>query len=236
MFLALAAFVTAVISGVVGMAGGVTLLAAMTLVMPLHVIVPIHGAVQFCSNLSRSFFLFKDIHKGFVLAFYCGAPIGGLAGYFLLSRIQRPEWAMGLIAFLLIYVALKPKKLPGIYLEQRGFMFLGVVASLLGCLIGATGPLLAPFFLRKDLSKESIVATKAACQIMVHLVKFPVFIGLSFSYGDHMATIVVMIFAVVLGTWGGTKILRGISTDSFIVLLKGVMLLIAIRLIYKLYF
>ena len=66
MFLALAAFVTAVISGVVGMAGGVTLLAAMTLVMPLHVIVPIHGAVQFCSNLSRSFFLFKDIHKGFV--------------------------------------------------------------------------------------------------------------------------------------------------------------------------
>jgi hypothetical protein len=40
---------------------------------------------------------------------------------------------------------------------------------------GAVGPLIARFFLRSDISKEELVATKAACQWAGHLVKIPLF-------------------------------------------------------------
>lgn len=215
------------------MAGGITLLAAMTLVMPIATIVPIHGLVQLTSNLSRSFILFKDINQRITLFFYVGIPIGGYLAYELLANIQEPTWALVLIAVILLYVVFKPKRLPHIMLPMFGFAILGGVAALLGCLVGATGPLLAAFFVRDDLSKEAMVATKAACQIGVHLVKIPIFIGLSFNYFEHWELIVSMALAVVAGTKVGTMFLRRVSPVFFMRLIKIIMFLIAVRLWVK---
>jgi len=51
-----AAFATAVLSAVVGMAGGITLLAAMLLWLPPLVVIPLHGVIQLASNGSRTWF------------------------------------------------------------------------------------------------------------------------------------------------------------------------------------
>lgn len=235
-FLFLAAFLSSIISGVFGMAGGITLLAAMTLVLPIQVIVPIHGAVQLTSNFSRAAILYKDIDLPIFRAFLFGAPLGGGVGYLLLSRMERPEWAYGLIALMLLYTAFKPKKIPGIQLSLWGFTSLGFVASTLGCILGATGPVLVPFFIRKDLSNQAIVATKAACQILVHLVKIPVFGFLAFSYSDHFGMIFCMGVAVILGTKIGTKLLSSLPREKFLFGMRVLMFLIALRLIYRLYF
>ena len=224
---------SAVISGLVGMAGGVTLLAILTFYYPMHVIIPLHGATQFVSNVSRSYILRRGIKWSVFRNFAWGAPLGGVVAYFVLREIKHHESILVLIAGLLFYVALKPKKLPDIKLPDRGFVLLGVVAGFLGSLMGATGPLLAPFFAREDIGKEEIVATKASCQIVVHLIKFPVFIGLAFPYDTYVSEILVMVIGVIIGTKIGTMLLDRVPRATFQKILKTILFLTGVRVLYK---
>ncbi|SMF27412.1 sulfite exporter TauE/SafE family protein [Pseudobacteriovorax antillogorgiicola] len=233
LILFLTALGSSIISGLVGMAGGVTLLAVMTFFFPMHVIVPVHGLVQFVSNSSRTWILREHVHRESFVPFLIGVPIGGVAVWFFLSNLDRPEWILGIVAALLFYVAFKPKKLPELKLGTKGFWLLGVAASFLGSLVGATGPLMAPFFARSDFTKEQIVATKAACQLLVHIVKVPIFLGLAFPYQDYWLETAVMVVGVIIGTKLGTSLLKSMSTQRFMILLKVALALTGLRITIK---
>ncbi len=233
-WLSLAAFFTALISGLAGMAGGVTLLGVMTFFLPSSALIPVHGIAQFFSNASRTVILRNHIRKQIYAPFIIGGLFGGIAAWFLLKQIRQEEWVLGLIIVTLLYTAFRPKKLPEIRLSGTGFGILGLTASTLGCLMGATGPLLAPFFLRDDFTRQEIVANKAACQLMVHVVKVPVFLSLTFPYSHYLSTIVAMTFGVILGTKAGTLLLEKVSARQFLILVKAVMVLVAARLCWKL--
>ena len=234
LFLIIAALLSSTVSGLVGMAGGIILLAAMTLVMPVAQVIPIHGMVQLTSNFSRSMFLISHVNWRIFRAFLCGVPIGGYGAFALLDRIDQPDWVLILIVVAIMYVVFKPKSLPEIRLNAFGFALLGAVAAFLGCLMGATGPLLAIFFVRDDLTKESIVATKAIVQSVVHLVKIPVFVSLVFPYDEFLFEIVFMSLSVVVGTRIGVFLLKKVSQERFMKFVKVVMFLIACRLVLKL--
>ena len=51
------AMLTSILSGVIGMGGGILLFSCMTLFLTLDVIVPVHGVVQLSSNSSRVWML-----------------------------------------------------------------------------------------------------------------------------------------------------------------------------------
>ena len=228
-----AALGSSMISGLLGMAGGVTLLAVMTFIYPLPLIVPLHGAVQFASNSSRTFMLRKSVRVSGFVYFLAAAPLGAAAAYFILKQFSQMEEGIYLVVALLFYTSLKPRKMPDIKLSDKGYFLLGLAATTLGPLIGATGPLLAPFFARDDYSKEEIVATKAACQIVIHLLKFPIFYHLAFPYKDYALIILVMVFAVILGTRAGVFLLGRISAERFKILLKIALFLTGVRLCLK---
>ena len=99
--------------------------------------------------------------------------------------------------------------------------------------MGATGPLLAPFFIREDFKKEEVVATKSACQIFVHLVKMPVFLSLAFPFSNYIWEISAMVVGVVIGTKLGTDLLKRMNSDMFLKIVKVIMFLVAIRLLLK---
>lgn len=228
--LLVAAVLSATISGLVGMAGGVTLMASMVLVLPFPLIVPLHGVAQLVSNFSRTWILRSFVKRVAFLPFALGSPLGAFLAYSLLARIKIEEWGLIFIIGLLLYVALKPKKAPEIKLNRLGFLVLGVIAALLGPLLGATGPFLASFFVRDDYTKEQLVATKAACQIMIHLYKIPIFLALDFDYSQHSDKIVCLVVGVIIGTRLGTWMLTRIDPRRFGVLLKTVLVIIAIKL------
>jgi len=231
----ISSILTATVSGLVGMAGGLLLLGVMTFFMPFSTLIPIHGLVQLTSNFSRCMILRNNIDKKIFLWFSIGTPLGGGIGYLLLSRIDSPEWMLVFIVILLLYVIFKPEHLPELNLSRFGFLVLGTFAGVLGCLVGATGPLLAPFFLSKNLSKETIIATKAACQIMIHLTKIPIFTALAFNYLLHWQLILFMVIGVLLGTKIGTWLLLKINGKQFLIYVKIAMSIMALHLMYKLF-
>jgi uncharacterized membrane protein YfcA len=231
--LTVASLFTAVISALCGMGGGIILLSIMTLFLPLNIIIPVHGLVQLVSNLSRTYFLRSYIKKTIAISFALGLPLGAYIAVFFIKKISDTSIPYFFIAAVILYTLYKPKNLPAITLPFKHFWILGFVVGLAGPLIGATGPILAQFFIRDDLSRQEIVANKASIQFLGHLIKIPVFLAIGFQYQDHALLSAAMIIFGIIGTKYGVKLLHSIQDATFTKIFRIGLTLASIRLIYK---
>ena len=253
-----AAFSTAVLSAVVGMAGGFTLLAAMLLWLPPLVVIPLHGVIQLASNGSRTWFQRRharfDILWRYALLLLPGGLAGlavarslpeeglraAIAGFVLLATwapVARARWrasrragGAGVRAGGGAGAAEGGEGAGGTAQLWRRFLPLGAAAGFLNVTIGAVGPLIAPFFLNLGLRRQALVGTKAACQTLGHLVKLAIFGGAGFAFHEHLPLLVGACLCVLAGTWLGSRLLERASESLFIALYRGVLTLIALRL------
>ena len=224
---------TSMISAVVGMAGGIVLLALMSAFLPFQVVIPIHGIIQLVSNSYRSYLLRKNINWDIAIPLFLGLPFGILLSIYILKRIDDYTIPLVLIIIMIFYSVFKPKKLPPIMIPRKGFFFVGFIMGVLSLLIGATGPFLAPFFLRSDLKKEEIVATKAICQMGGHLLKIPSFLYLGFNYGKYSILIGILVLGTFLGTRLGVYFLGKLQENVFRIIYKSALFIAGVRLIFK---
>jgi uncharacterized membrane protein YfcA len=114
--------------------------------------------------------------------------------------------------------------------QGRRFLTLGAVAGTLNVTLGATGPLIAPFFLELGLTRFALIGTKAACQTLGHLAKLIVFGVAGFAFIDYWEVLVLLAAMVVLGTYLGSKLLEHVTEKVFVWLYRTVLTLIALRL------
>jgi uncharacterized membrane protein YfcA len=145
----------------------------------------------------------------------------------------KPGFYYLILAGFILYTIFKPKRFPEIRLEKFQWTILGVFAALQGSIVGASGPLIAPFYMRKDLTKEQIISTKAMQQLVTHFLKIPLFLSLNFSYTEYASLILCMSAAALIGTFSGIKILAKFDEGLFKIIFKSVLFLSALRLIYK---
>ena len=122
-------------------------------------------------------------------------------------------WIGAFILCFLLWRRYKPKlRNPPIW----SYAVLGLAAGLLAIFVGATGPFLAPFFLRDDFDNEQVIATKAVCQTWLHLLKIPAFLALSFDYVPYAPVLAGLVVAVIGGTYFGKHLLSRISKERFV--------------------
>ena len=233
--LVFAAFATSVLSAIVGMAGGIVLLSVMLLFMPPLVAIPLHGAVQLVSNGSRTWIQRDHVERSLVLRYSLLLLPMGFAGLAIATSLP-PSLARALIGVFVLLATWVPGVLTaGLHPERsdrrRRFFVLGGVVGLLNPTVGATGPLLAPFFLNLGLARQGIIGTKAACQALGHLAKLAVFGVAGFAFASFLSPLLILSAAVVAGTWVGSRILGHVSESWFTRLYKGVLTLIALRLV-----
>ncbi len=222
---------TSIISAVVGAAGGIVLLGGMTLVLPLSATIPIHGLIQLLSNSLRTYYLRQNVVRSFFNFFILGAPFGAALAFYFIKSLPSDKIPLILVVLFILYMVFKPKSLPAIKLKAWQFSLLGLAAGFMGILVGATGPLLAPFFLRDDLTKEQIVSTQASCQIVTHIIKIPVFLGLGFAYLDHYVLLLLLFTGTIIGTTLGVRFLKMMDPKVFTRIYKIVLVLVALKLI-----
>jgi uncharacterized membrane protein YfcA len=230
-----ASVATGALSAVVGMAGGITLLALMLLWLDPLVAIPIHAAVQLVSNASRMAAQRRHVRWPLVASFAApllpmalvgvslarALPARGLElaiGLFVLVATWRPAWlALG---------ARGEVSSPG-----RSLLLVGGAVGLLSPTIGATGPLDAPFFLRLGLDRFQLIGTKAACATAQHVAKIVAFGAVGFAYRDWLLPLAALSATAVAGTWLGTRLLARVREEDFRALYTGVLTVIALRLI-----
>ena len=160
-FLLAAVFLSATLSGVFGMAGGLLLMGALALLLPVAAAFVVHGLVQIVSNGWRAVLHRRHISWP-IVARYAGGSAAAAALVAALSFVpSRP--------LLYLFLGLVPALvwLPGeaLRLDARrpGHALLsGFLVTGTNLLAGVAGPLLDVFFVRTAMPRHAIVATKAA--------------------------------------------------------------------------
>jgi uncharacterized protein len=228
--LILAALLGATISGIVGMAGGVTLLGIMSALLPASQVVPLHGIIQLISNSTRTIVFVRKVRWNIFLSYVIPLTLGIWLGAELWSG--QLGWFKPIIGVFIIIFLVSRRYVGQLRnLPLWSFVPLGGVVGILTLYVGATGPLIAPFFLRDDMVKEQVIATKAACQTWGHLLKVPAFLSLGFDYQPHISLLIGMSAAVIVGTLFGKRILSKFSKKAFTLAYQIVLALIATYLI-----
>ena len=211
--------VTATVSGVFGMAGGLMLMGALTLAMPVSAAMVSHGAVQFVSNGWRAVLHRKHINWRIIVMYGLGSAIAAGA---LALIVYEPTKA---------WVYLMLGLVPGLAWLPKGAFNLdaakpthavacGLSVTGLNVLAGVSGPLLDVFFVRTALTRHQIVATKAATQAFSHTVKM-VFYGIPLIGAATTGLPPLWFFIAaaplaMIGAWLGGKVLDQMSDVNFL--------------------
>ncbi|MHC4064941.1 MAG: sulfite exporter TauE/SafE family protein [Planctomycetota bacterium] len=168
--LVVAAFVTAAISAVIGMGGGILLLATLFCFLPHPEAIPTHATVQLVSNSTRMVAFLRDVHWPTIGRFLLGVIPGGTIGVLLLALAWRSARADAaepylkmLVGVYILVTAHLPRSRKGLVAGRWwDFPLLGLVAGAAALTVGAVGPLIAPLFARRDFVKESLRCSPAA--------------------------------------------------------------------------
>ena len=91
--LLVAAFATSVISAILGMAGGISLLAVMMQYFPQTLLIPMHGIVQLVSNGFRTALNFKYVEMRILGPLLIGSVVGAVVGYHFVLSIPQTFFA-----------------------------------------------------------------------------------------------------------------------------------------------
>ncbi len=217
------------------MAGGITLLAIMLLFYEPLIAIPLHGVVQLVSNSSRA--VIQRTHLRWDLIWRQSLlliPMGFVG--IQISQALAPSLTRALIGVFVMFATWAPGALLlGSHPEEidpnRRFIVLGGIVGLLNTTIGATGPLIAPFFLNLGLTRFALIGTKAACQAAAHISKIIVFGVVGFAFTEYFALLVALSASVVFGTMVGSRILNHVNELWFVRLYKGVLTLVALHLV-----
>ena len=209
--------VTSFISGILGMAGGMILMGVLLAVMPVSAAMMLHGITQMAANGWRAWLWRRHIDwrvfRGTVYGALCVLAIFGALQ--LVGSRPVVYVILGLTPFA-SYVLPTSLKLN---VDRRVHSFAcGVVCSVLSLLAGISGPLLDVFFLESRMSRQAVVATKAASQTFAHLSKIFYFGWLlrSAAQGEvEWPFALAMVALAVVGTTLSRKALDRMTDNDF---------------------
>jgi uncharacterized protein len=218
LFIVAMSFVTAAISGVFGMAGGLMLKGALALVLPVSATFVVHGLLQLVANGWRAILHRKFVSWKVVAIYALGAfTAAGLIGLVVYEPTRATLYLlMGLVPGL-IWLPQGWVKVDASRPSQAYICGLSVTGMNLTA--GVAGPLLDVFFVRTALTRHQIVATKAATQVFSHLMKVVVYgAPLLAAGGKGIPPWWVFALAIplsMLGTAAGGILLNRLSDVDF---------------------
>lgn len=229
-----ASALTAFLSGIFGMAGGLILMGVLVSLPSVSVAAAmvIHGVLQFVANGWRAFLLRRQIAWAPVGWYLLGALLAVIA---LLAVTWRPDKAGVLLLLgltpLLVWL---PKSRFDLDFRRRGHAVLaGGLVQALNTLAGVAGPLLDLFFVRTAMTRQEIVATKSVTQAIAHIVKIgfwsvPLVAGAQGAALPPAWFFAAAIPLAMAATWLGGRVLAAMSEVNFRQWVRGLVTAIGV--------
>jgi len=223
------AFLTSCLAGVMGMGGGILLIAVMPGLVPAAAILPLHAATQLASNLSRAAFGWRHLDWSIVPAFALGAAAGAWAGAEVYQSLDL-RWLPAIIGLLILLFTWVP--LPQMTGGGTFALFgLGLYQTGLGMLAGATGPLGAAVLLQRHSGRDWLVVNSALYMSVNHVLRLCAFAIIGFSFAPWWPLLAGLVAAVVCGSWVGTRLRYRIVEVDFVRWFRWLVTLLALRMV-----
>lgn len=212
---AIAVLFTSTLSGVFGMAGGLVLLAALLALLPVATAIAVQGAIQIVANGSRAYFSRAYIDWR-ILGFVC-LGLGSAAIILWIVRYTPDLITVCIAIGLLPILVWIPKSWLTLDASKPHHAFLcGLLGGGLNLAVGVSGPTVDIFFIRTQMDRRRVIATKAATQVVSHAAKV-VFYGATTAAmvaNDWLLVVIAAPFAIA-GTQLGYQILQRLTDDGF---------------------
>lgn len=214
--LAASALVTSFISGILGMAGGMILMGILLALLPVPAAMMLHGITQLASNGWRAW-LWRVHVDWRVLRGYAYGALSALALFAAVQLLVSKPVALVVLGLTPFVGLALPKKLV-LDVRRRGHPFAcGLVCQGLNLTAGVSGPILDVFFVRSDMGRHAVVATKALTQSASHLLKIAYFGGLVGAAGGRVDLLVaaMMVALAFAGTTLSRSVLERLTDADF---------------------
>jgi uncharacterized membrane protein YfcA len=213
--MAVTVFLTSLLSGIFGMAGGLILLWVLLFLFPVSTAIAIHGVIQMVSNGSRAWFSRAYIDYRILGILGLGLVISSII---LLVVDYQPDLIVVSIAIGLmpILVWMPVSKLRLDASKPLHALACGLIAGALTVGVGVSGPTIDIFFIRTTMDRRKVIATKAAVQVASHATKV-VFYWNAASELPTTEWIAVLVAApiAILGARAGNDILQKMTDQNF---------------------
>ncbi len=220
---------TSLIAAVVGIGGGLMLIAILPNFLPVSALIPIHGFTQMFSNVSRAYFGYKDIQFEVIPKFLLGSIVGVGIIALILDMISI-EYIPLFIGFYIL-LSLWSTKFNDKIKKYENYYLIGFLQSGLSVVVGATGPLTTTLLLKEYQDKDKVVSTAALLMSITHALKVFVFVYFGFKFSEYLDVIVVMVIGVIIGSYLGTKLRDKVDGKKLLLTLKILLTLLAIKLV-----
>ena len=230
-FFAALSFFTSLLTSIFSLGGGLIMLVALAQSFSPGTLIPLHGAIQLSNNLSRTY-VYKEFFKWHLIQNILIATIFGALVGILLFGAMPEQILIWLIAGTILFLTCAP--LDNLILSlMRNDWFCGFISGFAGIFIGANGPLVTAYMRTKNLSPESLVANHGAVMIFQHSIKILLFIYFfNFSLEEYLFFILILAVTGYAGAVLGKALISSISYDSFNIVLKLLLSLLAVILVF----
>ena len=230
----IATLITSFISGIFGMAGGLILMGVLAALVSVAMAMIIHGLIQMVANGYRAILLKRHIDWR-VFGLYCIGATGGVAALFAFGMFMNwvpDKRVLYLLLGLTPLLVWLPKERLHLDIKRADHaVFAGLGVQALNTLAGVAGPLLDLFFVRAEMTRQEIVATKSVTQALSHLVKVgfwtvPLVSAAGWSAMPPWWLITAAIPLSMTGTRLGKVILERMTDTNFKNWMKGLVTVI----------
>jgi uncharacterized membrane protein YfcA len=213
--LLVAVFFTSMLSGIFGMAGGLVLLGILLLMLPVGTAIAVQGAIQIVANGSRAWFSRAFIDWRVLAIMTLGLLV---AGALLFTIRYVPDLATVCIVIGILPVLLWiPQSWLALDASKPHHAFIcGLLGGGINLAVGVAGPTIDMFFIRTPMDRRTIIATKAAAQVVNHAGKIAFYWHAAFVLtGWEWGAVALAAPFAVLGTSAGYWVLQRLSDANF---------------------
>ncbi|HEX7051809.1 MAG TPA: sulfite exporter TauE/SafE family protein [Longimicrobiales bacterium] len=232
--IALAAFVSWIVSTVGGGGGALLLVPAVGFLVGAQAVAPVVTLASLAGGLSRSALFWRSIDWRIVRWYLPGAIVGAVAGASAFTA-ARAEWLQIIVGLFLISTVWQyrfGKRARAFRVRLWWFLPAGLVVSFFSGLIGATGPVLNPLYLNIGVVKEEMIGTKTVSSLVMHVIKLGTYTALGALTGRLFLYGAVAGVAAAAASWVGRRVLGRITEERFRQVVIAVMVVSGIAMVW----
>lgn len=222
-------------STISGGGGALSLVPVLNFYLTPQVVAPILNLGNFIGRPFRIFLFWKYIEWKVSLVFVPAAVIGAYLGVYYYVNIDL-TWLKLVIALFLLSTVFQywfGKKKNTFKMKLWYFFPLGLVIAFVSSMVGAMGPVLNPFYLNYGITKERMIATKAANAFLVGIVQIGTYLFFDALKGDMWYMGLCVGGGYIVGTLVGKKLLKGMKITFFNNIVIAVMLVSGVVMIVQ---
>ena len=160
LIITLAAFVSSMVTAIVGAGGGTALLLLMLYMVPAGNVVAVHGCIQLVSNFARVAMFWRHMHWPVIVRFVIPMPAGVYLGLQIYEMMDHDGLQLVIASFVLLSLVIRPPSSPEARGLPKGIYYVtGFFIGAANIIVGVLSPILGAILRLERLPKEQLVGT-----------------------------------------------------------------------------